>query len=400
MLRRIVNHLVREGLTHLDDAPPEAMRKAFRVLRWCARRTGVTLPEELDPRLVRSAVGIIGRAIADTPYGHPLQFECPLIVTIAISDYCPFACTNCYSSSGGGAGSRATEQEPASFERLAASQTPVVLVTGGEPMASNSTRPGIVRLLDSGKAVYVSTNASIEGYLQVAARYPLLMFILPVWGNRTQHDEQRGRRSFERVTENLRMLESVGRKAWLLVVITNDDLSVFDAVEELARTHSVALVRITRKVRVGRNDGPGPEVTPQFVRSVEEGARRLKRYVRNVVIDLPETRGERRLARVAHALGIPHYRSCAAGNWMMHMDARGDAYPCYTFEGGTQGRVSSMTSVVDQWRLVRERRAELGDGDICIGEALATRTEISEARHPLRLVNSGFPREATKRSSA
>jgi MoaA/NifB/PqqE/SkfB family radical SAM enzyme len=338
--------------------------------------------------VVRSSIGTIARAIADTPYGQPLRFECPLIVTVAVSDYCPFACANCYSNAG--AGFRATEQEAASFEKLAVSKTPLVLLTGGEPMAAAATRPGVLRLLDAGKVVFVSTNASIEGYVDLAARHPLLIFILPIWGNRKGHDEQRGPRSFERVTQNLQRLKRVGRRGWILVVLNGTDLSALDEVMRLAEMYQISLVRITRKVRVGREDGNSPEVTTAFVRAVREAAARLKRFVPNVVVDLPETRTERGWAFITSALGIPHYRSCAAGNWMMHVDPGGNAYPCYTFEGGTAARVPVMASVADQWRLVRARRSELSDGAVCVGEAMAARVRTTARRLPVRSIDPGI----------
>ena len=401
MVRQITNRIVRGGLAHLEDAPPEAMRMAFRVLRWFAARFGADLPSELDHRLLRSVIGIVGRAVAESPYGQPLQFEHPLLVTIAVSDYCPFACTNCYSNSGGsGGGSTVTEQAPATFERLAASKTPMVLITGGEPMVSQSTRPGVQRLLDAGKVVYISTNATIDSYVADAARHPLLIFILPVWGTRARHDQMRGHRSFERVAENLRRLNEVGRKAWLLVVLSDNDLSLFDDVIDLVRTHSVAVVRITRKVQVGRLAGPASDVTPQFLRAIREQAGRLKHFVRTVVIDLPETRSGREWTRVTAALGIPRYRSCAAGNWMMHLDAGGNAYPCYTFEGRATARVAPMPSFAEQWQTVRAQRVELGDGDVCVGETLETRS-LLDAAQPLRLIRRNMMDDrAVERRSA
>ena len=92
----------------------------------------------------------------------------------------------------------------------------------------------------------------------------------------------------------------------------------------------------------------------------------------NVLVDIPELRCERRGAIMKTVLGIPHYSSCAAGNWMMHIDSNGSAYPCYTFESSKKACVDSTLSVEDQWRLIKGRRAELGNGDICVGEALST----------------------------
>ena len=46
-----------------------------------------------------------------------------------------------------------------------------------------------------------------------------------------------------------------------------------------------------------------------------------------------------------------------------------------------------MTSIVDQWHLVRQRRAEFGDGDICVGEATARLATMTVRNFPIRLID-------------
>jgi MoaA/NifB/PqqE/SkfB family radical SAM enzyme len=371
LVRGVANTMIRRGLPHLEDASPETIRSAFQYLRWLAVRCGVPLPKEVDDRFLRNAVGIIGRAAIDTPYGHPLQFECPLIITLAVSDYCPFACTNCYSNSG-----RTSTSENAAdgvhliFEKVANSTTPFVLITGGEPLASQSTRPGVQALLDAGKWVQISTNASIASYIDIAERYPTtLNFVLPIWGRRERHNEIRGHQSFERVERNLGLLNKCGLRGQLLIVLADDDLGVFEDVSRLVQKFAVSLTRVIRKVKVGRRDEMGPEMSPRFAYALKRQARRLRRYLPFVLVDIPELRSRRRGTLMQSVVGIPRYESCAAGNWMMHIDSSGAAFPCYTFEASGRSRVSSALSIFDQWRRVQLDRRDLGNGDICVGEA-------------------------------
>jgi MoaA/NifB/PqqE/SkfB family radical SAM enzyme len=371
VVRQIATTLLDRGLPYLEDASPRTICNAYEYFRWIGLRWGLPLPEIVDARFLRNAVSMVARALIDTPYGHPLRFEFPLIITLSISDYCPFACTNCYSNSGHiFADEPATDGVEATFEKVANSTTPFVLITGGEPLASQRTHPGVLTLLKAGKWVLLSTNASIASYLDVAERYPsTFTFLLPIWGRRERHNELRGQRSFERVEQNLELLNRRGLHAYLLVVLGDADLGVFEDVLKLVQQFAVSAIRVNRKVHVGRHDNVGPEISDSFVFELRKQARELRRHVPFFFIDIPELRHHPSRTLVRSVLGIPQYESCAAGNWMMHIDSRGSAFPCYTFEPSGKCRVPSNLSLFDQWQRVQEARTELGNGDICVGEA-------------------------------
>jgi MoaA/NifB/PqqE/SkfB family radical SAM enzyme len=373
LVRGVVNAMLSRGLPHLKEAPPETVRTAYEYLRRIGLRCGFPMPEELDDRFLRNAFSLVARAVINTPYGQPLQLESPLIITLSVSDYCPFACTNCYSNSG----QTSTNERPADgvqpiFEKVADSTTPFVLITGGEPLATQSTRPGVLALLDAGKRVLISTNASIATYLDIAERYPTtLTFVLPIWGTRKRHDELRGHRSFERVEQNLELLNRRGLRGHLMVVLADDSFSVFEDVLRLVQKLEVSIVRVVRKIRVGRRDDIAIEVSSGFEQALRQRTRQLRRYVPHVLIDIPELRRRRPLKAIQSVLGIRDYGSCAAGRWMMHIDSRGAAFPCYTFEPSGRHHVPSTLSIFDQWRLIQLASSDLGSGNICIGEESA-----------------------------
>jgi hypothetical protein len=155
-------------------------------------------------------------------------------------------------------------------------------------------------------------------------------------------------------------------------VLADDDLRVFEEVAGLVENFDVAVIRVIRKIRVGRHDDVGPEISPQFAFAVRQQARRLRRHVPFVLVDIPELRRRRGGTLMRSVAGIPRYGSCAAGNWMMHIDSGGAAFPCYTFEASGRSRVASTLSIFDQWQRVQSNRAGLGNGDICVGEAQST----------------------------
>jgi MoaA/NifB/PqqE/SkfB family radical SAM enzyme len=371
-LRNSANNLLRATLPDLQEADSKTVGAAFGWARWLAARVGMPLPKHIDETIIRNIADIVGRAVIDTEYGQPLRFESPLFVTLAASDYCPFACANCYSRSGGGRGAASPGTNLATFEKVARSRAPFVLITGGEPLAAPDIRDGLEVLLDAGKLVRVSTNAFVGTLLDLAEGFrSTLSFVLPIWGTRKRHDELRGARSFERVERNLEALNSRALPAHLLVVVPDNDLSLFDDVNVLRQRYRISTIRVSRKVRVGRLDDAKAPLSSDFCRRLIDQVRRLQRRGASVLLDIPELRGSRGDLLIQKLLGIPHYQSCSAGNWMMHFDHDGAAYPCFTFEGEGRFRVEAGLSLNDQWRRVKEVRAALGRGDACVGESHA-----------------------------
>ena len=111
------------------------------------------------------------------------------------------------------------------FSKIAAAKTPFVILSGGEPLTAEGIEDCLSLLVDSGKFVFVSTNALVQPHLELARQNEgQLRFILPVWGNRVRHDALRGANSFKRVESNLAALNGVGVMANLLVVLSDDDL--------------------------------------------------------------------------------------------------------------------------------------------------------------------------------
>ena len=94
------------------------------------------------------------------------------------------------------------------FAKVAATKTPIVIISGGEPLVADGLKECLKLLLDSGKFLFVSTNALVEDYLDLAQEHKEnLRFILPVWGDRKRHNARRGINSFERVERNLTLLD-------------------------------------------------------------------------------------------------------------------------------------------------------------------------------------------------
>ena len=332
--RNLVNSLFSRTSELLSTLSPTEVVDAFGMLRSLAAFTGCPEVERMDHRVLTDMIELITDALRRTPYGRPLEFEYPLIISVSASNYCPFACSNCYSNAGVSSAQGRTHHHLQIFAKVAASKTPFVIVSGGEPLVAEGIEDCLKLLLDSGKLVFLSTNALLEKHLGLARQNDgRLIFILPVWGNRKRHNAKRGANSFERVEQNLAVLNAAGLKPHVLIVLSDTDFSVFEDVERLARSHRIEAVTISRRIDVGRVETAPIEFSQDHWRQLQIWQKKLQWRVGLVVCDLPEMHGRKSSGRMQRMLGLPPHEGCSAGNWMMHIDDAGQGYPCFSFEG-------------------------------------------------------------------
>jgi MoaA/NifB/PqqE/SkfB family radical SAM enzyme len=375
LIREFVDSVLQRTLPHLQDASPEQIRTAYGFLSSVVKTLGIPMPRELDSRFVTNFASIVARALINTPYGRPLELDCPLVVTLSVTAFCPFSCTNCYSDSRNLLpDQRALDRTRLSIEKILLSQIPIVVITGGEPLSTPITRSCVAAAADAGKWVFVSTNASIENHLELIDRYSNnLVFVLPIWGRREQHNKLRGARSFERVERNLELLNSRGQRGHLFVVLSETDLGIFDEVDRLVRKFAIAHVRVVRKIGVGRQSRSAIELDSVIVQALRSRLRSLKPFVEWIMVDIPELRDHRNKSALQSILGIPSYTSCAAGRWMMHLDSSGGAYSCFSVEGTGARSVASGLTISEQWQQVKGEVQYLSKGEMCIGESASKR---------------------------
>jgi len=369
--RTIVNAILCRAMDRLQGASQEQIETAFRLVRLTARALGLPGLTDVDSVFIVHLVTAVARGMLNTPYGHPLDFDCPLIVTLSVTAYCPFKCINCYSHSGEwGKDSESGGILESAVNELASSQIPIVVITGGEPLATPLTRPTVEALAGAGKLVLLSTNASVEGHIDLIERYPLRFgFIFPIWGRRDRHNKLRGARSFERIEKNLELLNSRGKSGDVLVVLSEADMGVFDDLEQLVQRFRISRLRVTRKTNVGRQGQSVLTPDSAFERDLRHRLRVLKPHVGTVLVDIPEFRRHPKKSILEMTLGIAPYASCAAGNWMMHLDSNGAAYSCFTFEpSGRTYQVAPGLTLSRQWQQLKSNRKHLSNSEVCIGE--------------------------------
>jgi MoaA/NifB/PqqE/SkfB family radical SAM enzyme len=367
--RNVINALFLRTSDRLSSLSPLEAVDVIEMLRPFAALAGRPLVEPMDPRVLTGMIEIITDALCRTPYGRPLEFKYPLIISVSASSYCPFACSNCYSNAGIASARGQTHSRLQIFAKVAASKTPFVIVSGGEPLVAEGIEDCLKLLLDSGKFVYLSTNALVEKHLGLARQYDdRLRFVLPVWGNRERHNASRGANSFERVEQNMAVLNAAGLKPHVHVVLSDADFSVFKDVERLACSHAIEAITIGRRIDVGRIETTPVEFSQNLWRQLEFWQKKLKRLVRLVVCDLPEMQGRKSSGPMQRMLGLPAGEGCSAGNWMMHIDDTGQGYPCFSFEGQRDQSVAAELPITEQWKEIRELRARFPVGALCAAE--------------------------------
>lgn len=373
--RRALNGLMRSTLPHLETLDEGEIGIIAPVVLTVLRRVMRHSPTRMDVSVLPNVGRILSRALLDTPYGQPLKFDCPLVISLSVTTNCPFACVNCYSQSGLG-NSGTADIDLDIFRRVAEIEAPFVLLTGGEPAASRNIEQGLKILLSAGKRVYLSTNASVHVFENVLAEWPSRLTItIPVWGHEDEHDRLRGTGSFQRVVRNLSDLNEKGLVVTVLAVLNGPGFGAIEATTELARRFTIDMVRVTRKMEVGRFKADGIAAAgADFTAGLDARISKLEPLLRYVSVEIPEYRPANN-TWLNRLFGIPVSNSCAAGAWMMHVDHRGFAFPCFTFEGNSDWGVGRNEHIRAQWVRVRDTPRQFESSHACIAEAASRRRQ-------------------------
>ena len=62
---------------------------------------------------------------------------------------------------------------------------------------------------------------------------------------------------------------------------------------------------------------------------------------------------------------------------MMHIDDAGQGYACFSFEGQQDQSIAGHVSIAEQWRAVRDLRAEFPTGALCVEQSQARQEGVA-----------------------
>lgn len=197
-----------------------------------------------------------GRRSASLP-SHLLQFseDKKPVVVWNVTSRCNLACTHCYAATDKAEGELSTAEALAVIDDLAAFGCPVLLFSGGEPLA----RPDILTLAHHaagrGLRVVFSTNGTLID-AKVAAEIKAIGASyagISIDGMEMVHDRFRASAgAFRRALDGIRHCREAGVKVGLRVTMTRDNVGEIPAIFDLMEAERIPRICLYHLVYCGR----------------------------------------------------------------------------------------------------------------------------------------------------
>lgn len=92
--RRIANWVLSSGLSALDALPPEMGDRIVRSISGTLSPFQFALLQATNSNTILNGLRLLAEAILQTPYGEPLRYPAPFLITLGTSSYCPHSCVN------------------------------------------------------------------------------------------------------------------------------------------------------------------------------------------------------------------------------------------------------------------------------------------------------------------
>ena len=197
-----------------------------------------------------------GRRSAQLP-SHLLQFseDKKPVVVWNVTSRCNLSCTHCYAATEGCSDELTTDEALALIDDLAAFGAPVLLFSGGEPLA----RPDILTLArhaaGQGMRVVFSTNGTLID-ARMAAEFKAIRLSyagISIDGMEAVHDRFRAcPGAFRRSLAGIRHCRDAGVKVGLRVTMTQDNIGEIPAIFDLMEAERIPRICLYHLVYCGR----------------------------------------------------------------------------------------------------------------------------------------------------
>jgi len=185
------------------------------------------------------------------------QADAPLkMVYYAITEGCNLRCPYCYASSEKPLpGELNTAESLDMVEQAAGLGAQLVVFTGGEPMMRRDLFDVAGRVVDLGMQANIITNATLirtpERARQVARTFGTVTVSLD-GGTAETHERTRGKGTFAKTVNALRMLNDEGVRPIINHVVTQENVDLVPDLAELLSDIDVARVRVMQHSNLGR----------------------------------------------------------------------------------------------------------------------------------------------------
>ena len=254
----------------------------------------------------------------------------PRIISWNLTLRCPLSCAHCYVDAGTeeAAGVLSTDEACAVLDRIRATGTPVVVLSGGEPLM----REDLCTIARYGTGLGLRMVMGTSGYFldrPMAARLReagiRAAAISLDSADPAVHDSFRGvNGAWERAVLAIRNCREEGIGVQVNMTAVRPDAGEINAVVALAKSLGVTDYQVFFPIPTGRAGGTGPENPRQY----EEVIRQVLITYRDSDINLRPTCAPQ-FQRIAAELGIKKPgRGCIAGTSYCRIYANGDVTPC------------------------------------------------------------------------
>jgi len=209
-----------------------------------------------------------GRRSAQLP-SHLLQFseDKKPVVVWNVTSRCNLSCTHCYAATEGRTDELSTDEALTVIDDLAAFGAPVLLFSGGEPLA----RPDILTLarhaVGQGMRVVFSTNGTLID-ARMAAEFKAIRLSyagISIDGMEAVHDRFRAcQGAFQRSLAGIRHCRDAGVKVGLRVTMTQDNIGEIPSIFDLMEAERIPRICLYHLVYCGRGvDIASHDLTPE-----------------------------------------------------------------------------------------------------------------------------------------
>jgi len=320
---------------------------------------------------------VLVKSIIKTPYGHPLHFVNPLLITVSVINNCPFKCRFCYSHSNSQSYKKYISLN--AIKKILDSNIPCIILTGGEPILS----PNLYEILDyaslKGKYIFITTHANLSDIIPFINKYSdLLIYTLSIYGNKTIHNYYRGDGSYQNLLNTAKFISNSKARLIINYVLVDNNFSSLFLLIELAKNIKLHEVYITRLICSG---GMLNSLHDDFNKERKEKlfdiCKKIKEQINvNITISIPGiemtfNKNVYFISFLQRMFGIPKRESfCSAGNWAMHVDTNGNIHPCFSQESNKSFGNINEKDIDEVWKELCSKYEKV---NYCISELINER---------------------------
>ncbi|PEQ91727.1 hypothetical protein CN481_15675 [Bacillus sp. AFS006103] len=261
-----------------------------------------------------------------------------------ITRTCNLFCSHCIRSSGPGVKDTVLyENALLAMEKLSPhGKQALFFISGGEPTLHPNFQEIVSKACELFPNVMVNTNGLNLHALKTAyKKHPNLKMQISVDGSRTAHDLIRGKGTFLKSIEHIRILSEMGAKITVATTVGKGNINSFNELDEQLKDVPFHIWTIKREVIYGRASQQNALSTEEWNRFVDrvDDYENSTRIAIQPMFQLSSFSDE---ARNTHF--DPDKRNCGTGRSKLYINPNLSVFPCACLEEMIVGNLQSDTA--------------------------------------------------------